>query len=46
MIINPTWEMMATSVISRPTSAVVELSTIIKICKYTGLYSDDHGGAQ
>jgi hypothetical protein len=32
------------SVINQPTCVVVKLSTIAKICKYIGLYSDGHGG--
>jgi hypothetical protein len=37
--------MMAMNVISWPIDAIVELSVIVKICKYTWLYFDGHGGA-
>jgi hypothetical protein len=37
---------MVTNVISWLISAIVELNAIAKICKYTWLYSDGHGGAQ
>ncbi len=37
VVINQTWETMASSVINRLIGAVAELSTIIKICKYKRL---------
>jgi hypothetical protein len=36
VVIDLTWETMASSVISRPTHAIVELSAIVKIHKYRG----------
>jgi len=38
VVINPTWETMALSVINRPVGATMELSTIAKIHKYRGLH--------
>ncbi len=49
---NPTWEMVASSVISWLEGVMAELSAIVKIHKYRGLhekalfYSDGHGHAQ
>jgi hypothetical protein len=40
-VINPTWEMVASSVINLPKGAMVELSAIVKICKYRRFY-DEH----
>jgi hypothetical protein len=34
VVINLTWEIMASNVISRPTRAIAELSAIAKIHKY------------
>jgi hypothetical protein len=34
--------MVVENVISQPTSVVVELNTIIKICKYGGLHEGHH----
>jgi hypothetical protein len=42
VVIDPTWELMAPSVISQPTSVVVKFSTITKIRKYKGLYERHH----
>ncbi len=42
VVIDSTREMMASSVISRLTSAVAELSTIVKIYKYKGLQEGHH----
>ncbi len=42
MIIDWTQETMVTSVISRPTSVIVKLSTIVKICKCRGLHEGYH----
>jgi hypothetical protein len=33
---------MATNVISQPISAIVELNTIVKICKYRRLHEGHH----
>jgi hypothetical protein len=42
MVTDLTHETMATSVISRPTSAAAKLSAIIKICKYRRLHERHH----
>jgi hypothetical protein len=42
VVIDPTQQMMATSVISQPTSAVMELNTIAKIRKYRGFHEGHH----
>jgi hypothetical protein len=42
VVTNPMWETMALSVISQPTDVVVDLSTIVKICKYRGLHEGHH----
>jgi hypothetical protein len=42
VVIDPTQEMVASSVISQPTSVVAELSAIVKICKYKGLHKGHH----
>jgi len=42
VVINPTRETVATSVISRPTSATKEFSVITKIRKYKGLHEGHH----
>jgi len=38
VVIDLTWEMMATSVISQLASVVAKLNTITKICKYKGIH--------
>jgi hypothetical protein len=42
VIIDPTWEMMASSVISQPVGVIAELSAIAKIYKYKGLHERHH----
>ncbi len=42
MVINPTWETMASNVISQPTNAITKLSTIVKTHKYRGLRKGHH----
>jgi hypothetical protein len=42
VVIDPTQEMVASSVISRAISVVVELNTIVKICKYKRLHEGLH----
>jgi hypothetical protein len=42
MIIDPTWEKMASSVISQPIGAIAKLSAIAKIYKYKGLHERHH----
>jgi hypothetical protein len=42
VVIDPTWEMMASNVISRPTGATVELNAIVKIRKYRGFHVGHH----
>jgi hypothetical protein len=42
MIINLTWETMASSVISWPTCAAIEFRVIVKIHKYRELYKGHH----
>jgi hypothetical protein len=41
-VIDPTWEIMATNVINQLVSAIVELSTIIKIRKYKRFHKGHH----
>jgi hypothetical protein len=42
VVIDSTWKIMATNVISQPISAIVELNTIVKICKYRRLHEGHH----
>jgi hypothetical protein len=42
VVTNPTWETVALNVISQLTSAVTELSTIVKIHDYKGLHEGHH----
>ncbi len=42
VVIDLTWEIVVTNVINQPLSAVVELDTIVKICKYRGLHEGHH----
>ncbi len=42
MVTNPTWEMVISSVINQPTSAIAELTTIIKIRKYRKFHEGYH----
>jgi wyosine [tRNA(Phe)-imidazoG37] synthetase (radical SAM superfamily) len=42
MVTNPTREMVVSSVISQPTSVVVKLTAIAKICKFKGLQEGHH----
>jgi hypothetical protein len=42
VVIDSTHEMVVLSVISQPTCAIVELSTIAKIGKYRGLHERHH----
>jgi hypothetical protein len=42
VVIDPTQDTMVTSVISQPTSAIVELNNIVKICKYKGFHQGHH----
>jgi len=42
VVIDPTWETMASNVISQLANAIVKLSMIAKICKYKGLYEGHH----
>jgi hypothetical protein len=38
MVTDPTWEIMASNVISQPTCVVTKFNTIVKIRKYKELY--------
>jgi hypothetical protein len=42
VVINPTREMVATSVISRPVDVTTKLNTILKIRKYKKLHEKHH----
>jgi hypothetical protein len=42
VVTNLTWEIVDSSVISRPSGAVVKLNVIAKICKYRGFYKRYH----
>jgi antirestriction protein len=42
VVINPTWKMVVSSVITRPVSAIGELNTIAKICKYKRFHEGHH----
>jgi hypothetical protein len=42
VVTDPMQEKVASSVISRPTSAAVKLSAITKICKYRRLHEGHH----
>jgi hypothetical protein len=42
VFIDPTWETVATNVISRPASVAMKLSTIVNIHKYIGLHEGHH----
>jgi hypothetical protein len=42
VVVDPTWDMVVSSFITRPTCVTIELSTIIKICKYRGLHEGHH----
>jgi len=42
MVINSTWEMVASNVISQPTSVVAKLSAIINIHKYKRFHEGQH----
>jgi hypothetical protein len=42
VVIDMMWEMVAWSVINRPTSVVVKLNVIIKIYKYKKLHERQH----
>ncbi len=42
VVINSTWEIMASSVISRPIGAIAKLNTIMKVRKYRGLHEGHH----
>jgi hypothetical protein len=42
MVIDSTWEMMVMNVISRPVGAIVELTSIVKICNYRKFHEAHH----
>ncbi len=42
VVIDPTWEMMASNVINRPIGATAKFNAIAKICKYRGLHEGHH----
>jgi hypothetical protein len=42
VVTNPTWEIVASNVMSRLTSIIVEHSAIVKIHKYNGLHKGHH----
>jgi hypothetical protein len=42
MVTTSRWEMMASSVITRPVGATMEFNAIAKICKYRGLHEGHH----
>ncbi len=42
VVTNPMWETVVVSVISRPTSAMVELNATVNICKYRGFHERHH----
>jgi len=42
MFINLTWEIVASNLITQPTSATTKFSAIVKICKYRGFHEGHH----
>jgi hypothetical protein len=42
VVTNTTWEIVVSNVISRPTSAIVEHSVIVKIHEYRGVHERHH----
>jgi hypothetical protein len=42
VVIDPTWETMASNIISQSTGAITKLSAFVKICKYKGFHERHH----
>ncbi len=42
MVTDPTWEIMASNVISQPACVTIKFNVFIKICKYKRLHEGHH----